>query len=568
MERKKIKHVECKFIIHKPGVYNREESTWSDDLHFVKEKITYEDDSSESRLRTVRNFKRPFWITMEHYRKNKTKKEQELLCKVRAYESTETELWKNVAGRLGGRYLGAKEKRQVVDSPYVYGCDVNSRVFMKKKYLQRYPDVFSKYDVASLDIETNIDTDEITIGSISRPWEIFTVVVKDFVKKELDVEKRLNKIFQSHIPLESVKVQYLFVENEFELLKQLISKAHEWKPDFLGVWNIDFEMTIFQKVCKKYNVEMKDIMSDPSIPPEDRYFHYKRGADSRVTASGVRMAFEPKDKWNVVYSSSSFYWIDPMTVYNYIRAGGKLVPTGYGLDSILGHELGEGYKKLKFNHLTDDGLGTAEWHKLMSSKFPLEYIVYNQWDVLSMLVLDEKIKDLNTTLPVLSGINPFDIFNSNPKKIVNELMFVCLENGSVLGTNPMIKEEYETLGLKGWIVTLQNKLLNSEYGRKCILEDEKIETNIRECVSDSDQTAGYPSNTSAANVSKETTTREVVDIIGVPSEVFRIENINLTMGPVSQLQYCQTMLNFPTLKQIEDFIEKKIQMTPYDEMYT
>lgn len=555
----KIKSVECKFIIHKPGRYNKDSDEWSDDLHFVKEKVTYEDGHEEKRLKTIRNYKRPFWVTMEHYRKNKTKKEQELLSKVRGFESTETDLWKNVAGRLGGRYLGAKEKRQVCDSPYIYGCDVNSKVFLKRQYQQQYPDTFSKYEVASLDIETDIDTDEITVASIAKEWEIYTVIVKKFVEKELDVERRLKKIFSEQIPLENVKVSYEFVEDDLELFQKLIGKAHEWQPDFLGVWNIDFEMTIFQKLCERYNIHMEDVMSDPSIQPRDRYFRYKRGADSRVTASGVRMAFEPKDKWNVVYSSSSFYWIDPMTVYNYIRAGGKLVPTGYGLDSILGHELGEGYKKLKFPHLTEDGLGTAEWHKQMSKKHPLEYIVYNQWDVLSMLVLDAKIKDLNTTLPVLSGINPFDIFNSNPKKIVNDLMFVCLENGSVLGTNGMIKgEETETLGLSGWIVTLQNKLLNSSYGKHCVVEDEKIETNIRECVSDSDQTAGYPSNTSAANVSKETTTREVVDILGVPKDVFRIENINLTMGPVSHLQYCQQMLNFPTLSQIEEHIEQEL----------
>lgn len=73
------------------------------------------------------------------------------------------------------------------------------------------------------------------------------------------------------------------------------------------------------------------------------------------------------------------------------------------------------------------------------------------------------------------------------------------------------------------------------------------------------QTQGYPSNGQAANVSKRTTTREIITIKGIKEEVFKPENINLTMGPVSSLQYCQTMMGFPKLEDIEKFVINKIK---------
>ena len=37
------------------------------------------------------------------------------------------------------------------------------------------------------------------------------------------------------------------------------------------------------------------------------------------------------------------------------------------------------------------------------------------------------------------------------------------------------------------------------------------------------QVSGYPSNTQAANVSRETTSKELLDVEGVPKEIFKEE---------------------------------------------
>jgi len=62
----------------------------------------------------------------------------------------------------------------------------------------------------------------------------------------------------------------------------------------------------------------------------------------------------------------------------------------------------------------------------------------------------------------------------------------------------------------------------------------------------------------AANVSKDTTIKEVKSIGDIPLSVFRLQNINLLFGKVNALEYSNTMLNLPTLYDIEEYlIEKK-----------
>lgn len=50
----------------------------------------------------------------------------------------------------------------------------------------------------------------------------------------------------------------------------------------------------------------------------------------------------------------------------------------------------------------------------------------------------------------------------------------------------------------------------------------------------------------AANVSKDTTARQVLEIMGIEKEEFKLQNINLMFGKVNAIEYCTTMFNFPT----------------------
>lgn len=69
--------------------------------------------------------------------------------------------------------------------------------------------------------------------------------------------------------------------------------------------------------------------------------------------------------------------------------------------------------------------------------------------------------------------------------------------------------------------------------------------------------SSYPSDTRAANVSKDTTSRILLGIDGYTKEEFMLQNINLFFGKVNSGQYCTTMLNFPTYTELLKQVEKK-----------
>jgi hypothetical protein len=65
----------------------------------------------------------------------------------------------------------------------------------------------------------------------------------------------------------------------------------------------------------------------------------------------------------------------------------------------------------------------------------------------------------------------------------------------------------------------------------------------------------------AANVSKETTVKEVMSIAGFKKDEFKLENINLMFGPVNAVSYCTNMFDFPTLEHLQEEVTKELHTT-------
>lgn len=73
------------------------------------------------------------------------------------------------------------------------------------------------------------------------------------------------------------------------------------------------------------------------------------------------------------------------------------------------------------------------------------------------------------------------------------------------------------------------------------------------------QISGYPNNGQQANVSRDTTIKELLEIEGIKKDDFKCENISLIFGPVSHLQYAQNMFHFPTMLEMDQFFKKKLK---------
>lgn len=136
-----------------------------------------------------------------------------------------------------------------------------------------------------------------------------------------------------------------------------------------------------------------------------------------------------------------------MGTHKQVRVGGVTIPGGYSLDNILKFE--DVAQKLKFS--SNQGFKGIEWHIDMVANKPAEYVIYNIWDVMSMLVLDYKTKDFATSVSLLLEYSHQDIFNSGPRRIVDSITFFYLKQGLVLGVKDMGSVNDKILGLKLWM---------------------------------------------------------------------------------------------------------------------
>lgn len=544
---------ECKFVLYAPP----NELNIEDDIHIVKELITYEDGKKEPRLSYIKNFQKPFYVTKEFYRNHKDKKESEDLEKVDIFKATNKNMPKAVASRLGSQYIGTKTMRDVCDSPYLYGTDIDSKAIIKKMFMDKYPNNITSFKVAALDIETNLETDEIVIISIATSEEVYVGILSSIIPNKNKIEEQLLYLYKNNIPQtefnKNIKPVFELFEHESELICNVLARLHSYKVDICAIWNMDYDIPYIIKRCKKFNIELKDIFSDPSVPKEYRYFVYKQGKKVKVKESGQQVPINPNEQWHTINTPSYHYWLDAMSTYYFVRVGSKQVPGGYSLDNILEKELGDKLKKLKFKDDETTHLLGVDWHKFMLQNRPLQYIIYNAWDTMSILELDNKTKDMCNSIGILSGISSFDIFDSGPKKIVDALHYFYLQNNRVLGVKGT-KDTGDLLGMGDWINILDNDFIEDSES-DAILEDSNIDTGIRANILDLDAVSSYPSDTQAANVSKDTTSREIIDIIGIARSDYMLYNIDLFFGNVNAIEYCQNMLNFPSLYRLEHLIK-------------
>ena len=559
---------ECRFAIHIPSRHYD-----MPDIHLIKEQVHNSDGEIEPNLSLVKNFKRPFWVTTKAYQNHEQKKEWEDIDKLNKFECTQSELRYSIAKALGKGW-SKDHIRQLGASPFLYGSDVTSTAFIKMQYMKRWPEAMTAYTISILDIETDVVHGHNQIIMLTVIFKskvdvkVVTLISADYLKGINNpigrIDAKMDEYLSDYVKRLNIKCETIICDTEIEIVKKSFEYLHKWRPDFLTIWNMDYDIPKIITACENANIDPKEVFSDPIVPPEYRYCKYMQGKKKRITASGKIVPINPADQWHYIISQSSFFVIDAMCSYRQIRLAKQALPS-YSLDSVLNEELG--IRKLKFE-AADKYIG-LRWHQFMQSEHKIEYVIYNRFDCISMLELENKTKDLAFTVPSFAGATDFARFNSQPKKIADSMFLFLEQEGKIPGTVPpskntdvddeeeVILDNDSTLSLDNWIITLPAHLM-TDSGLRCIEEDPNIRTNIRPYCSDSDAVSSYPSDISACNVSKETTVREVIDIEGISEDIFRLQNINLLSGHVNAVEYCTTMFNFPSPEQALEQFEKSL----------
>ncbi len=432
------------------------------DAHVIKEYIHHEDGTRTPNVRVYENYERNFWITKPGFRNHKDKKEAELIDRLQKYTTTQSKMAEAISRALYQRPAMNSNLKQLSQSPYLYGSDILSGCLIKKDYEILWPDCkHPSSTVAVFDIEADVvhGTEEVILATLSFKNRMVTAINKSFIDPRLNPLKRVEEIIEQYYGekyrkrgLVGDNITYIFCDSPGECCAEVFKKAHEWKPDFISIWNMDYDIPKVMSAMEAEGYNLADIFSDPVVPLKYRYFEYIRGKAQKVTQDGSITPLHWADRWHKVDCPASFFVIDAGCLYKRIRIA-KGMEASYALDYILNKHLKTGKMKIP----ETDKLSGLAWHQKMQSAYKLEYLVYNQIDCVELECLDEKIGDISQQFCVLIGNSEFVTFTSNPRKIVDDLHFFYQEHGKIVATTgSSMKDDNDELviGMNQWIVTL------------------------------------------------------------------------------------------------------------------
>lgn len=478
-QNKDVVAKECRFVVHCVDKNNP-----GNDLHLIKEAVITSDGKSHPNLSMVENYERSYWLVKKGLRTYTDQKEWIDVNSLDEFRSRQCELDESVFKSLDKGWMKDKRLRKLKENIYVFGTDILSTCLIKRAYHARHPQLTSFTNAAG-DTETDMiyGHGQIMMATISFKERVFTVIQASFVKGYANPEQRIKELADLYIGDDiknrNIVLDIVIVPDEISVVKAFINKAHEWKPDFFSFWNITFDMNKIIEACKRADVDPADLFSDPIVPPRYRHFTFKEGPARKTTASGVIISYKNAQRWHTVFTPASFYLVDAMCAYRQIRQG-RPEEKSYSLDARLNAHLERG--KLKFKEADHLKAGSADWHRFMQLKYPLEYTVYNIFDCIGMELLDEKTRDLELSMPSMSKFSDFQHFNSQPRKAMNDLHFYLLEKKghvAAMTSGDMATDfDLETLGSSEWIIMLAQERV-ADNGLKCIMENPNMVTNIR-----------------------------------------------------------------------------------------
>ena len=538
------KGLECRHVVYCPSPDGQH------DLHVVKEYHHTAEGVRVPQMRCIPDYKREFWITREGYRNHEDKKEYEPLSRLMRFTTTQCQLVNAISKALYGVPGGHQGFRQIASSPYLYGCDIATTSLIKKEYETKWADcIHPLAGVAVLDIETDVirGTGEIILITLSFKDRIITAINSSFIAKVHNPIDRIRKLIDKHLgklkQARGFEVELVHCDSPGQCCAAIMERAHEWKPDFITIWNINYDLPRVASALANEGYNLADVFSDPCVPEEYRFYKYTEGKSQKVTQSGKVLPLHPADRWHIAECPASFYFIDAMCLYKRVRIAKGMEPS-YALDDILNKHIGMG--KLSIPEV--EHLEKLAWHQAMQRDYPFDYVVYNIFDCIGVELLDEKTKDIASTFPILCGNSDFRNFTSNPRRIVDDMHYFYLEEQCVIGTTGQeltCEDDDLVVGMNDWIVTLRADHVDNN-GVALIKELPNTRSMVRVHLADLDIEGTYPTEEEVLNIAKETTVRELSRIEGMEEKQQRQLGINLTGGVSNAVECCVTAFKLPT----------------------
>src|SRR5690606_2267629 len=89
------------------------------------------------------------------------------------------------------------------------------------------------------------------------------------------------------------KLAITIVDNAGKVAVDCVNYLHETKPDWVSIWNIDFDFPTLTENMERHGYDPRVVMSDPSVPNPYKYLYYKEGRRTKEADSGREMSKAP-----------------------------------------------------------------------------------------------------------------------------------------------------------------------------------------------------------------------------------------------------------------------------------
>lgn len=471
--------------------------------------------TSKSNLHYAIDPIRPFFVTKPEFRDHDYKKEFEEINKCDIYRVHDSELTRTLASALGYRFNPKRtyiNLKQLCNSPYVYCADVPSEVIVKQYYLKKTPvGKVIQLSKGGLDIETEVrDEERINVITFIHEHEVYTCALKEYCKiykenseteyheaNEKDCLKVIHDLLDPFLKEHNFNIHFHIEEDELELIKWIFDRIHECKTDYIGIWNMGFDIPKIIQRIKALNGNVEEILCHPEVPVDYRYVKWNEDSEKVDHFT---------DKWHWISIAGYSQFVDSMCLYARLRKVYGREPS-YSLDAISNKELGTG--KLHFGEITN--------HWYMQNFHFLEYIAYNINDVLIMEVMEWKNNDIDSLLG-LSGKSLCQSFSHQTSMLRDSAYSYGLSRGKcVASAGTSMATDFDLMQEKvGGTVLPPNKAIG--VGAKVVEEMPNQPTTVALFVNDLDFSQMYPSTMSMANISKETALLNTIKINGHSQE--------------------------------------------------
>lgn len=474
--------------------------------------------SVKNNLNYIKNPKRKVYVTKPQFRTHKYKRDYEQLDKVDTYVVEDRYMVDELKKILNLPKYEFMSLRKICNSPYVYNADVSIETLVRTRYEEQKKHDIVPITTGALDIETSLlGCDRINIITFIAEREVYTAVLDDFLWKYVDnkrvkatiddVYALINTILKPYLDEYKFNIHVTVFENELDLIRWIFSKIHTEEMDFIGIWNMGFDIPKILERIKVYGVDPEDICCHPSVPKEYRICKFAE--DKRKVAHIV-------EKWHWFYCTDKSQFIDSMTLYARIRKSDAKEPY-YSLNAISTKEIGKG--KLVFQE--------GSHHEMQQYHF-VEYIVYNIVDAMLIQMMEWKNHDI-TGMYRLTGYSSLSDFSKQTVMLKNKFYKFCLDHGNVYAsTGEDMSGPYDDILSKNGGAVLKAGLVK-EMGLHAIIERPNIESMIIPIAADFDYKAMYPNFKSAYGLSKET---KLLTIVALDND----EPIEPLMGGIADPQ--------------------------------